>query len=229
MQLLDPPKGPRMLIAREQVSNCSSVFSEKLDRATQKRKNEHNSGRLLLEKCVVKWGLPLDYLEVNRTSERAPYLSWVQGSWRNNPLPGISISHSGKWAYCALIEEGWWIGIDAESKDRVIQKNALDMFAKNEELEWIKENPEQSIRIWTAKEAIQKVERMGMNLNPRNIEILDYNVNTFEHEDMVISIAWKLAGDNPKKHEDELLELTRKAMQENPNFTIGCKTTRNSL
>ena len=113
MEIMGPLQGPKMLLARMPITQCSSIFAEDIPRATQKRLKDHNSGRLLLEKCVENWGLPLDSIEVLRTEHRAPYLSWISGVWRNEPLPGISIGHCEGWAVCALVEPGYWIGIDA--------------------------------------------------------------------------------------------------------------------
>ena len=126
MEILPAPQGPRMLLSRSPISKCTSVFSEDLGRATEKRINEHNSGRALLEKSLEHWGLEISSLEVRRDENRAPYLSWIEGTWNNSPLPGISIGHSGNWAVCAIIEAGWWIGIDSEPTDRGIQENAFD-------------------------------------------------------------------------------------------------------
>ena len=53
--------------------------------------------------------------------------AWV---WKNQPLPGLSICHSGEHVWVALIEPGWSIGVDVESGDRVISANALDLMAK---------------------------------------------------------------------------------------------------
>ncbi len=226
MEKMDPLAGPRMLLARRRIGECSSRFSEGLGNATEKRRNDHNSGRLLLEECLTEWGIPLDSIEVRRTEERAPYLSWIEGVWRNEPLPGISIGHSGEWAVCALIEAGYWIGIDAEPSNRGIQSNAFDMMASGDELNWLLANPGEAIRVWTAKEAIQKAERMGMHLNPRQIGLAEYEVHSFVYDDLMISVSWRLAGENPRTAEDELLDATLENMKQNPDFRVGCKTTR---
>ena len=229
MEKMDPISGPRMLIARKRIEVCHSSLAEEIPRATSKRIADHNSGRLLLEECLMDWGVPIDSVEVLRTEERAPYLSWLDGIWRNEPLPGISIGHSGEWAVCALIEPGYWIGIDAEPKDRGIKENAFDMMAKGTELDWLKSNPDQAIRIWTAKEAVQKAERMGMHLNPRDINLEQYLVESFIHEEQMVSVSWRDAGDNPDSAEDELLDETLVAMQSNPDFSVGCNTVRNNI
>jgi len=229
MEKMDPPKGPRMLIARKRIEECSSNLADVIPRATNKRLADHNTGRLLLEECLAEWSIPIDSIEVLRTEERAPYLSWLDGVWMNQPLPDISLGHSGEWAVCALIEPGYWVGIDGEPSDRGIQENAFDMMAKGEELDWLKSNPEQAIRVWTAKEAIQKSEKKGMHLNPRDIDIDQYQVESFIHDGLMISIAWRDAGTAPRSAEDDLLDATLEAMKDNPDFSVGCKTTRNNV
>ena len=229
MEIMGPLQGPKILLARMPIQECSSIFSEDIPRATQKRLNDHNSGRLLLEKCLQTWGLPLDSLEVLRTEHRAPYLSWISGVWKNEPLPGISIGHCEDWAVCALVEPGYWIGIDAEKKNRKIQTNAFDMMAKDEELNFLIENSKMAIEIWTAKEAVQKAEKLGMHLNPRDINLENYQVESFVHDDLFVSVSWRKAGDYPRTAEDDLLDKTAQAMKDNPDFSVGCKTVRNNL
>jgi len=229
LEIIQAPDGPKMLIARMRIQSCTSKFAEDIPRASSKRLDDHNSGRLLLERCLEHWGVSTNLVEVLRTDLRAPYLSWLDGVWKNEPLPGISIGHCENWAVCALIEPGYWIGIDSEPKDRGIKSNAFDMMAKGEELNFLIENSKMAIEIWTAKEAVQKAERQGMNLNPRDIDLSDYMVKSFKHDDLMISVSWRKAGENPRTPEDDLLEATRKAMEENSDFSIGCNTVRNSL
>ena len=229
MEIMDPVKGPRMLLARSRITDCASQLAEEIPRATTKRLAEHNSGRLLLERCLQHWGIPVNLIEVLRTEERAPYLSWLNGVWKNEPLPDISIGHSGEWAVCALIEPGYWIGIDAEPKNRGINSNALDMMAKGDELNFLIENSKMAIKIWTAKEAVQKAQKLGMNLNPRDIILEEYNVKSFVFDDLMVSLSWREAGEYPKTAEDDLLEKTSKAMRENPDFIVGWKTSRSNI
>ena len=229
MEIMGPVEGPRMLLARMPIQDCSSIFSEEIPRATQKRLNDHNSGRLLLEKCLQHWGLPVDSIEILRTEHRAPYLSWINGVWRNEKLPGISIGHCEGWAVCALVEPGYWIGIDAEPKDREIQANAFDMMAKGDELNFLIENSKMAIETWTAKEAVQKAQKLGMHLNPRDINLADYEIKSFIHDDLMVSVSWREAGKNPRTAEDDLLDATAEAMKRNPDFGVGCKTVRNNL
>ena len=86
-----------------------------------------------------------------------------------------------------------------------------------------------AIETWTAKEAVHKAEKLGMHLNPRDINLNEYNVESFIHEDLMISVSWRKAGLNPKTAEDDLLDATAEAMKQNPDFSVGCKTVRNNL
>ena len=156
-------------------------------------------------------------------------MSWINGVWRNEKLPGISIGHCEGWAVCALVEPGYWIGIDAERKDREIQANAFDMMAKGEELNFLIENSKMAIETWTAKEAVQKAQKLGMHLNPRDINLADYEIKSFIHDELMVSVSWREAGKNPRTAEDDLLDATAEAMKQNPNFTVGCKTVRKNL
>ena len=229
MEIIQAPDGPKMLIARMRIQSCTSKFAEDIPRASSKRLDDHNSGRLLLERCLEHWGVSTNLVEVLRTDLRAPYLSWLDGVWKNEPLPGISIGHCENWAVCALIEPGYWIGIDSEPKDRGINSNAFDMMAKGDELNFLIENSKMAIEIWTAKEAVQKAQKLGMHLNPRDINLAEYQVESFVYDDLMVSVSWRKAGDNPRTAEDDLLDATAKAMRQNPDFGVGCKTMRNNI
>ncbi len=103
------------------------------------------------------------------------------------------------------------------------------MMAKGEELNFLIGNSKMAIEIWTAKEAVQKAEKLGMHLNPRDINLTEYNVESFTHDDLMVSVSWRKAGTNPKTAEDDLIDATVEAMKNNPDFTVGCKTVRNNL
>ena len=103
------------------------------------------------------------------------------------------------------------------------------MMAKDAELNFLIENSKMAIEIWTAKEAVQKAEKLGMHLNPRDINLENYQVESFIHEDLFVSVSWREAGEYPRTAEDDLLEKTAQAMKENPDFSVGCKTVRNNV
>jgi len=205
--------------------------------AIEKRRDEHLSGRWLLAKAHTLWGLEPSMLEVRRTEHRAPTLAYLPGLWLNTALPSISIGHSEGWAYVAVIEHGWSVGIDAESVVRGIAANAFDMMAKGEELEWLNNHPEYAIRLWTSKESVQKAMQLGMHLNPRKIVIpieesivnisignSKIQLQNWDFHLVNISLAWRHESVIMRTAEDDLLDATRKAMQEQ-EWGIGCKTT----
>ena len=206
--------------------------------AVDKRRNEHLSGRWLLAQAVAQWGLEPSMLEVRRTEHRAPILAYLSGLWMNTPLPSISIGHSEGWAYVAVVESGWSIGIDAESAERGIAPNAFDMMAKGDELKWLTAHPEHAIRLWTSKESVQKAMQLGMHLNPRQIvipigeSIVDISIGNSKIQlqnwtfcGANISLAWRPESVPLRTAEDDLLDLTRKAMQEQ-EWGVGCKTSQ---
>tara|TARA_S200000501_G_scaffold5156_2_gene4420 strand:+ start:705 stop:1472 length:768 start_codon:yes stop_codon:yes gene_type:complete len=207
----------------------------------QKRSDEHLSGRWLLAQALSMWGFTPEEIEVRRNQFRAPSLAFMHGIWKNIELPSISIGHSDGWAYVALIESGWTIGIDGENKDRRIAENAFDMMASGEELENLRANPELAIQTWTAKESLQKAMRLGMNFNPRKIEFpigvkkLNFSIEnsnfqlvSWTHKDSHISLTWGEGIGYDSVPEDELLEQTRFAMKSSSDWGVGCKTTRNN-
>ncbi|MDG1557724.1 MAG: 4'-phosphopantetheinyl transferase superfamily protein, partial [Candidatus Poseidoniaceae archaeon] len=200
---------PRMLLLRMPVRSYSIdevVLADADEVATfaiQKRRDEHLSGRWLLGQAVEAWGLESTGLMVHRTEHRAPYLRHIPGLWRNTPLPSISIGHAAGWAYVALIEHGWRIGIDAESANRGLQENAFNMMSKGEELLALQSAPSHAIELWVAKESVQKALGLGMHLNPRDIEIpigVSYanlsignsklQLVNWVYDSMQVSLAW---------------------------------------
>jgi len=219
----------------EQVSLASA--DEVGTFVVEKRRQEHLSGRWLLVQALAKWGLNADELEVRRTEERAPVLAYLPGLWLSTPLPSISIAHSDGWAYVALIESGWSIGIDGESAERGIASNAFDMMSKGQELVWLKANPEYAIRLWTSKESVQKTMQLGMHLNPREIVIpieekivkitirnSKIQLQNWIFDGSNIALSWRHESVTLRTAEDDLLEATRKAMQ-GQEWGVGCKTT----
>jgi phosphopantetheinyl transferase len=209
---------------------------------TDKRKVEHRAGRTALAEALENWGFDSSQLEVIRDKNRAPSLKWIQGVFKNQALPAISIGHAEGYAIIALIESGWWVGIDGESKGRGIAENAFAEFCKGDELHWLKANPSEAIRLWTSKEAVQKAMHLGMSLNPRSISIsqsksnqelsiegMKIQLETFQQDNFQIGLAWRVAGSQLRSQEDEILDATREAMRDeagNLIFDVTCHARR---
>jgi len=208
--------------------------------ATEKRKHEHLTGRWLLGQALHGWGLEdLTSIEVQRTSQRAPFLARIQGAWRRTPLPCISIGHSAGRAFVAVSNPGHAVGIDAEPLERTLASNAFDMMAKGEELEYLRARPDEAMRLWTGKESVQKAMGLGMHLNPREIKIpIESRLSNipignskiqlvyWSEKEYHISLAGTLALPPKPTPEDRLLEETLAAMEDNPSWGVGCKTQR---
>lgn len=208
---------------------------------TAKRSDEHLSSRLLLDKALTKWGIDTSLLEVRRNEYRAPSVAYLPGTWVRQSLPSISIGHSNGWAFVGLIESGWTIGIDGEPSNLVISEGVFDMMAKGEELAFLQDNPNHALNLWTSKEAIQKATRLGMNLNPRKIKIpigkdimnisienSNFQLINISYNQFNISVAISRGDGYDEIPEDELLNQTLLAMNDNPEWSIGCKTTRSN-
>jgi phosphopantetheinyl transferase len=211
--------------------------------ATQKRREEHLSGRWLLGEALLRWGVvDLTSIEVHRSEHRAPLLAHIQGVWRRTPLPNISVAHSNGHVFVALSSPEWRVGVDAEPQQRLLAENAYDMMAKGAELEALRLQPERVMQAWTAKEAVQKALGLGMHLNPREIEIpIELNESYISIEKSKIQLvnwtengyqlALAITPSSPATWtaEDALLEQTRLAMEANPSWGVGCNTQRNNV
>jgi phosphopantetheinyl transferase len=208
--------------------------------ATEKRRIEHLTGRWLLGKALQTEGVSdLSVIEVVRNEYRAPSLRFIQGVWKRTPLPNISISHSHGTAFVALAPPALLVGLDAEPLGRQLAENAYDMMAKGHELEHLRNTPEDVFRMWTGKEAVQKCLGKGMHLNPRDIQIstgspdgeisienLKIQLEYWKEMDYHLSLATVSANPQKPTPEDRLLEATRRAMEEQPDWGVGCKTQR---
>ena len=238
-------KDPRLLcvmapvteldISQVQLANADEVAKF----VTKKRKDEHLSGRLLLDMALEKWGIDTSLLEVRRNEFRAPSIAYLPGTWVRKPLPSISIGHSNDWAFVALIEFGWTIGIDGEPLELEISSGVFELMAKGEELTYLQNNASQALTYWTSKEAIQKAARLGMNLNPREIKIpignnetkipienLNFQLKNLSYNGYNISVAISQGEGYDSIPEDDLLNQTLQAMQADEDWSIGCKITR---
>ena len=207
---------------------------------TKKRRHEHLTGRWLLGKALIQWGVnDLSVVEVIRDEHRAPSLVHIQGVWKRTPLPNFSITHSDGMVFLALVDSKWSVGLDAEPLHRKLAENAYDLMAKGHELTSLRTSPEDVFRAWTGKEAVQKCLGMGMHLNPREIEIpiegekvnisIDNSkiqLNYWHSNGYHLSLAKRPSDPNIPGPEERLLEETKLAMEADPDWGVGCKTQR---
>lgn len=216
---------------------------------TEKRRLEHISSRIALSEALLSWDIDPEQIQIVRDEKRAPSLKWIQGTFRSQVLPNISIGHSNGKAFVALIEANWWVGIDAEPENRSIAANAFDQFCKGEELEYLRTHPEAAIQLWTSKEAVQKAMHLGMHLNPREITFQNripiknnsseisignriIQLKNVSIDGYHVSVAWRPAEMGSNNAEDILLQELAKHIRDadgNIAFDVGCNTTRNVI
>lgn len=188
--------------------------------ATAKRAEEHASGRWLLS-WVLRRTMPdldLGSIEVVRDEHRAPELSWLKGTSRNDPLPSFSITTSHQKALVAICGSASRIGIDAEPLDAPRSPNLLSMMSSDEEFARLESSFQTQgtaivNRVWTAKEAVLKALGRGMSIPLSRIEVLGederilsgiefenerIDLSTFETshgaERYVVSVAFRSVG-----------------------------------
>ncbi len=245
-ELNSPAPGVRLFTCPVHVHALADVPLANADEvatfATDKRRNEHLSGRWLLGQALTALGeRDLSALEVRRSEQRAPSLAFIQGAWRRTPLPSMSIAHSDGWAVVALGPADMCIGIDLEPLERALAHNAFDLIAKGVELEQLRLHPERAMRLWTGKEAVQKAMGMGMHLNPRDIEIpigrgsseISIGKSKIQLEYWIdmgyqFSLAYRSKPIPEPTPEEVLLDQTKAAMNANPEWGVGCNTKRNT-
>ena len=136
--------------------------------ATRKRVDEHLSGRLLLRNMPYNRALTHHYSRLGGTNlGSALYICLELGL--DNPYHQFQLGIPMGELCCIDTIDG--LLIDGEPVDLEISDGVFDMMASGDELTYLRDNPADSVRLWTAKEAIQKAARKGMHLNPRKIKI----------------------------------------------------------
>ncbi len=146
---------------------------------------------------LVKYLLPeISDLEVHRLATGQPVLVSTDLS---RQLPHISISHSGPWIGCVVSDPEDPIGLDLEdmSKNRSYKQIALYAFSDHENQYINKTGVEGFYRLWTAKEAIAKLQGKGLN-TVLNTDLDLQLVDTLLEHPFIVRIG------------DEKYELTQK-------------------
>lgn len=111
--------------------------------------------RRKLSDCLVKSMLPkIPDISINRSDSGRPYLT----SRSTDPLPHISISHSGSWIGILLSDTDHYTTLDLEDMSlvRSHDKIAKNFFTGPEQQFFKDEGLIGFYKIWTAKEALAK-------------------------------------------------------------------------
>jgi acyl transferase domain-containing protein/phosphopantetheinyl transferase len=97
------------------------------------------------------------------------------------PLPDVSISHGRNYFVGAIAEPGMRIGIDLQRLDAVGYLDWLELAFTPKELELLAQLPQQNekaiiIGAWCAKEAAAKAAGTGLNGNPKQWQVSQFDI-----------------------------------------------------
>jgi 4'-phosphopantetheinyl transferase len=120
----------------------------------------HLFARLLLRQGLLKYGYEENILDAIQTNAfNKPFL---------NEDIDFSISHSGRYAICALSKDGR-LGVDVEKKDRQFDLALLGDILSPEEMGYVlgsNDKCDAFFRIWTRKESLIKADGRGFSASP---------------------------------------------------------------
>lgn len=121
---------------------------------------DYRSASALIYKALTRYGIDLS--EYREDESGRPYIASGQADF--------SVSHSGRFTCVAITDEtGKSIGIDIEDKKRTQKRDILGIsrrFFTEDEAEAVAEAEDKErefLRIWTAKEAMMKAERIPLH------------------------------------------------------------------
>lgn len=183
------PSAPSLLTAKE------AETYEKL--TVTKRQCEWLAGRIAIKELARKIHPTLNYLEaeVRRLMNGKPWLA-MGGEKRGE----ISISHSGRYILAAYTENDRPIGVDLE-KIEPRSKEMIETFFTTKEANALSKVPEPLRQfaanlIWSAKEAILKMEGCGLSVDTRSVEV------TLPTLDELVSCRGAVTATSPKDHHE---------------------------
>ena len=163
------PAGLRHWLHPEELAELEGISGEK-------RRRDRLAGRLAAKRALCArfadgWGWlaePADLQIVNDELGR-PRLRLPKGA--PAPAPSFSLSHSASGAVAAAAEPGVLVGVDLE--EIVPRPKAVLAFAAapDELTPALLSDPRAQARLWTGKEAVLKLLGLGLDADPRMIEI----------------------------------------------------------
>lgn len=145
---------------------------------TLKKQFEWMSARIGLKNLVKNKypKIPFANIETGREKNGAPWVKCL-------PFLNVSISHSGKYAVCA-INEKQKTGTDMEELKYINTNHLLHAgFSKKERQSLYLENYREILKLWTIKESYLKYIKKGFNESLKKIEIIG---NKIYHRNMPV-------------------------------------------
>lgn len=138
--------------------------------SNQKRREEHITSRVLFAFLATQMGWDADTIELDKEAQGKPFV-------RLNGKRGfVSFTHTKELVMCA-ISETLDIGIDAELERRDINPGIIKRILGEEE--WANLEGEDSIKLWTLKEAAVKSLGTGLRTNLKDLELSKEDSNRF--------------------------------------------------
>jgi phosphopantetheinyl transferase len=129
---------------------------------SEKRKNEHYSGRKLFGNLVDYLDLPASSIELLKTDLGKPYAK------NGDKMIYTSFSHSQDWVLSGISLK-FDIGLDCERLDRKISENVIDRIRSETEKAMMQDVSD--LEMWTMKEAFVKCIGTGIRMNLKNYPI----------------------------------------------------------
>ncbi len=162
-----PPEEPTWMTPDERKRLWFSI---------EKRRRQYLLGRLTAKRLVAdsyleRCGqhLSLASIEIGVEPSGAPCVRLPGGA----AAPGLSISHSGNAAFCAVLWGDGTVGADVEQVEPRSEAFVHDFFAPEEVIAWAQAPRDRRDQvagiIWSAKESALKALKLGLTVDTRHV------------------------------------------------------------
>lgn len=160
---------PSDWLAPEELAPWEAIPSEK-------RRRDRLAGRVAAKRALAahfeaQWGLrvpPTDIVLGNDEDGRPVLLRPLGSTGRP---PSFSLSHSAWGGVCAVAAPGRRVGVDLESVVARPREVLAFVAAPDELHAAAPSDPQAQARLWTGKEAVLKLLGLGLEADPRMIEV----------------------------------------------------------
>lgn len=197
-----PPKGHFAIeqirpVTAEEVNKLNDDEIAELEMLkNEKRKREFLTSRLLIKQLNREMGLDPLQFRVDKNNLGQPF------GYYQNLQYDISIAHTDDFVLCG-IALNFELGVDLEPLNRGVPDKLLSRILHQDELPGLEEVP--PIQLWTMKEALIKLQGMGLRMNMKDLQVkpdsgeqyyVDFNndktakICSFQSNNHWISIAY---------------------------------------
>ena len=157
----DSSQGAKALLTEREVQAIGQ-------RGNQKRQSDRLLGRMAAKRAVAQLtGMDPQSFRIENRASGEPYAVGADGS----EMPHVSISHRDGEAIAVATNRGR-AGVDLE----VVESRApsfSETWFRSSEREMCQGDPRRESQVWAIKEAVLKALGTGMQLNPRDVEVMD--------------------------------------------------------